>query len=393
MNPALPSGALAGSEQGRAEGWSARASLVAGWVPYPERRLDGGAIPDPARPRLDVFLSTLQLGVGRATGPDLSLQLPLGVIGREDLVTPVRRDAGLGDLELRARYGFASGRLRGGAALGAAVPTGAYSPRSGQEALEGGGYLTLGRGSWALLPELDGAVDLSSRWSAFAGAAGRVALGEARDGYRWGREARGWAGARATFLRGRLAASLAVEAQHRAPGSQVDPFTGGRLEDASAGGTWWTLSPGLRLALPGSASVQAALRLPLASEGRGLQFAPGPGVFLGLGWSTPIGRASAPAAAPPVRGRVTLVYYWASWCEPCTRLGPVIAAAASNRPALEVVRRDASDWAPEELAAALPGAMGLPVIEVFREDGTRAARLVGEETFGVERVLEEVARR
>jgi thioredoxin 1 len=87
---------------------------------------------------------------------------------------------------------------------------------------------------------------------------------------------------------------------------------------------------------------------------------------------------------------VTVVDYWATWCAPCLALKPLIDALEAREPRLTVRRVDASNLDAEELEAMVPGAAGLPIVEVFRADGSLARRLVGEAVFQVEDVVKEV---
>lgn len=377
---------------GRADAWSLSGQVVAGWVPFPSRLADNQKIEDPARPRLDLGLSTLAVGFARGDGPGVDLQLPMGIIGRSDTVNGAQADTGIGDLELRGRFGSPLGafRLTGGAGL--ALPTGAYAARSGVVGLEENArYLALGRGTTWILLDLDVRARLPRRVGVFASGTVRLPLYDARDGFRWGPEVRTTVGATVGPVLERLSFSLGLETQWRAQSSELDLFSPGRIPSSNTGGTWLTLTPSIQLRILETLSCFLAVRAPLTQWATGLQFIPGPGVFLGVGGTFElIGPTRLNHKATP--GRVTLIDYWATWCEPCVRLKPLISAARLRHPLVDVKEVDASDWDADALGREVPGAAGLPVVEIYNRDGNLAARLVGEEVFNFEAVLEELER-
>lgn len=370
------------------------AQLVGGWVPFPGRVAEGQPVDDPARSRLDLGLLTAVVAVGRGEGFGAELQLPFGFITRFDTVSGRTTDPGLGDLEARARYSLGLGRVRLSAALGAALPTGQYAARSGTVALfENARYLSLGRGVVWGLADLEARLELPARFSLALGGTGRLPLYDARDGFRWGPEARAVVSVSSGPWFDRFAVGVALEAQYRAASSEIDLFTTARVDSGNTGGTWLTVTPTAQLRVYDSLTVFCAARLPVTQFVRGLQFVPGPGVFAGVGGSWDLSRPApspAVAAAPALEpGVATLVDYTASWCEPCQRLSPLIDAAQLRYPELRVQRIDVSDWPPEMLAAAVPGAQGVPLVEVRDAQGRLVRRLEGAEVFGFEPWLKE----
>lgn len=392
MNPALPAGADGITLTSRADAWSVGAQLVAGWIPFPSRHAGGRAIDDPTRARLDLGLMTALASFGRGEGLGLEVQLPIGLIGRWDVVNGGQVDPGVGDLEARGRFLGRAGALRWQVMAGLALPTGAYTARSGEVALlENARYLTLGRGTtWGLL-DADLRLSLPSRFGAFLTATGRAAFADARDGLRWGPELRVTAGATFGPIADRLSFALGLETQLRVQSSELDPFSGERLASVNTGGTWLTATPSVQVRVVDSLVLFVAARVPVTQWTEGLQFIPSVGGFAGVAgqWSV-IEPAAQVRDAAPALGQVTVVDYWASWCAPCLALAPRLDAIEASNPRVKVKRVDVTELSADELSALVPGVAGLPVVEVYRPDGTLAARLVGDDVSRLEAVLEEV---
>lgn len=69
-----------------------------------------------------------------------------------------------------------------------------------------------------------------------------------------------------------------------------------------------------------------------------------------------------------------LADYWAPWCGPCRKLGPVIEQIAAERAGtLKVVKINVDD---EPRLAELAGVQGIPLVVLYR-DGQPVARAVG----------------
>jgi thiol-disulfide isomerase/thioredoxin len=376
----------------RADAWAVTAQLVAGWIPFPSRHANGAAIDDPTQARLDLGLATLLAGFGRGEGVGAEVQVPVGVIGRGDVVNGAQTDVGFGDLEARGRYLARVGRFRLQGMVGVALPTGAYAARSGEIAiLENARYLTLGRGTTWALADVDARVSLPARIGLFVTSTARVALADARDGLRWGPEVRATAGGTFGPLVDRVSFAVGLETQWRAQSSEIDPFTNERLASVNTGGLWLTATPSVQVRVVDQLTLFVASRVPVWQRTEGLQFIPSVGVFAGFAGSFEVLRPAPPLAeAKPAPGRVTVVDYWATWCAPCLKLKPVIDALEAKEPRVTVRRVDASDLDADALEAMVPGAAGLPIVEVFRADGSLAKRLVGDEVFQVEDVVKEV---
>ena len=141
--------------------------------------------------------------------------------------------------------------------------------------------------------------------------------------------------------------------------------------------------------------------MPIAFDVNGIQPVVGPGIFAGLSWNwamptetTAAAGAAAPApwrvGEPPqsqliasllVPGKVTIVDYWATWCEPCKKLAPQVEAFAESREDVVLRKVDATDWGVPEMREHLPAVAGLPVLDIYGTDGKLISRRVGPPCF------------
>jgi thiol-disulfide isomerase/thioredoxin len=369
--------------------WSASARAAYTYVPYGRLQQGTRMAPNPSELEIDVHLGTLQLQAAAPTGTALDLQLPFGSLSTRT-IDERRTDAGLGDLELRVRQ--SAGRWvrqpQLALALGAVLPTGPYVARSGAANLTPeASYLTLGRGTAWWIAELDARLPVHERASVFGQISARGPLARTSDGFAWGTEARGVAGARAAAIPGRLAFVVASDLQWRGGASEPDPFSGGRLATVNAGSLQWSVSPAAVVELGGGMSASIGARIPLWSDVRGNQLVPQTGGFAAVSYAHRLAprRSAARYAAPP--GGITVVDYWATWCAPCVEISRRLDEAARRWPDVRIVSVDASRW-PADDAPPLPrGAGGLPVIELLDETGARLALLVGPDAL---RVVERV---
>lgn len=366
------------------------------FVPYGELQQGRTTAPNPNGLGIDVHLGTLQVIATAPTGTSLDVQLPFGSLVTRTLGTS-RTDNGVGDLELRVRQSANSllriPRVGVGVTVGAALPTGPYVERSGAANLPPeASFLTLGRGTtWGLL-ELDGRSQVATRVSAIAQLTMRIPLARTKDEFDWGSEIRATVGTRITILPW-LTTMIATDLQWRGGSTEPDPFAGGRLMSANNGGWQGSLTPSLTATLPMGFSITAGARLPVYLDVTGNQLVPQLGGFTALSYTYQVTKPRARRSEAPVItntvGKITVVDYSATWCAPCADIERDLAAAEARWPDVRIVRIDASNW-PDPSAPRLPdGATGLPVVEIFDQNGRRLALLLGEAARSVVQRVDE----
>lgn len=360
------------------------------YVPYVRLQQGTETAPNPNELAVAVHLGQLQAQVVAPTATSLDLQLPFGAL-TASTVAERRTDTGLGDLELRVRQAIPKTRRWGaGAALGAVVPTGPYVARAGAANLAPeASYLTLGRGVPWWIAELDGRIAIGANTAAFAQLTLRVPIGRAEDGFAWGAEQRTTLGGRYAVT-SRLGVIATADVQWRGGASEPDPFMGGRIDSANAGGWQWTTALSVSYALRNGLSISAGTRIPVFADVVGNQLVPSIGGFVAVSYAHALApRERRRPAIAPKPGRWTVIDYWATWCAPCAEIDQRLQTAAARWPDVEIVRVDATAW-PDPEAPALPdGAAGLPVIEVFDATGKRIELLLGDAAL---RVVETIDR-
>jgi thiol-disulfide isomerase/thioredoxin len=362
------------------------------FVPYGKLQQGRAVAANPSELRVDAHLGLVQAQASAPTGTSLIVELPVGAL-RSSTVDATRIDEGAGDLELRVRQEL--GRFLGARALGFAlslgvvVPSGAYTARSGAANLAPeASYLTLGRGVTWWIAEADARLTLGRRGAVLGQLSARRPFGRTEDGFSWGPEVRASVGGQLVVWP-RLALSATSDLQWRGGASEPDPFSDGRLTSANAGGWQWSVSPTIVFLAPHGLSIAAGVRVPVYADVRGNQLVPQVGAFITLGYSRQLGGR---VQLRPTLGQITVVDYWASWCAPCLEVAAILEAAARDWPDVRVERVDASQWTPEELGRRVPGATGLPLVEIYDRDGRRRIQLRGPEAAQVVDAVEALRR-
>lgn len=393
----LPSGALVGPELGAARqaSWALFSQATTGWVGFPRQLADNQRFEAPESARYDLFLTTVQATALHRSGLGVDVVAPFGWLasrtGEER-----RRDFSRGDAELHGRGTTLLGRsFRLTGVAGAVFPTGSYTPRSGAEALgDSARALTIGRGVYWGLAEIEGRYEPARAVALTSSTQGRMPLGEASDGFRWGPELRTLAEVEVRPL-SVLGLAAGGELQTRAAGSVIDPFLNERAASTNVGATIVSVTPAVRARFENGIMLSVNARIPVYQDLDGLQFQQGAGVFAGFGYVFPIG-SSAPAQPTyeSALTNATLIVreYGADWCPSCKKLEPILEASRARRKDVRFEKVDVTDWSEGELARRVPGAKALPIVEVRRGDGSLVARLEGEEAFTFDTHLTEKSR-
>jgi thiol-disulfide isomerase/thioredoxin len=393
----LPSGSLVGPELGAARqaSWALYSQATTGWVGFPRQLADNKTFEARESARYDLFLTTVQATALHRSGLGVDVVAPFGWLasrtGEER-----RRDFSLGDAELHGRGTTLLGReFRVTGVAGAVFPTGSYTPRSGAEALgDSARALTIGRGVYWGLAEIEGRYEPARAVALTSSTQGRLPLGEASDGFRWGPELRTLGEVEVRPISA-LGIAAGGELQMRGAGSIIDPFLNERIPSTNVAATIVSVTPAIRARFENGVLLSVNARIPVYQDLEGLQFQQGAGVFAGFGYVFPIGSSAPPAPAyetAMTNAALVVREYGADWCPSCKKLEPLLDASRARRKDVRFERIDVTEWSEGELARRVPGAKALPIVEVRRGDGTLVARLEGEEAFSFDEHLMEKTR-
>lgn len=365
--------------------------------------------------KLNIQLVTLVAGLDLAGGRGVGLVFPTARIYSNSEAGGEHIDYSRGDAEVRFRQDLMSLLSLGGPrtprvvlSLGGVLPTGHYV---GKATVVSGAapvapqavdttYSSLGRGVFWLLADLESFGRITDDLAYYGGLWTRFPLGETSNQFIWGAEQRISMGFTYRIVPKLLSAALMVDWQRRLKASEVlgdKP----RSEFLNGGGDWIDLSPSLRFEINPSLSLTASVRQPLYRNVVGLQGIMNTGYFIGIQYgqvlsggkpTEPVFTVGAAAQTPEmeklvVAGKTTVIDYWATWCEPCKKLGAELDEYLKDRADVVLQRVNATEWLQPEMDRFLPGCPGIPVLDIFSPDKKLVIRLVGPDTLQYRKYL------
>jgi hypothetical protein len=254
-----------------------------------------------------VVLASLLAGADAPFGTGLQGLFPFSVIrARSDLPNGNTGDEGVGDVELRMRQdvtrplGVRNPLIpRVNLVLGAVLPTGKYVGLN--ERIASGvvddKYLSLGRGVYWLLADLEVSGRIGERFGWNSGVTSRTALGKTDDEFEWGREVRASLGASLVNSPQKFTWTANVEHQWRDVSFERD-FLGQRGQSVNTGGRSLDVAPSVRGQWTEALSTTLSARVPLWRTVEGVQAVPSYGVFLTVSFEQTLPAATTTTAAP-----------------------------------------------------------------------------------------------
>lgn len=376
--------------------------------------------PDPAEPSILATIGTLEARHYFGEGWAADVTLPIGTVRYDPgLERPAGRLSGLGDLMLGARYDLAALWGAGGYNPSVTLRAAVGLPSGKQERITAPNVppnlLAIGSATWSV----SGGITLSqflARWVAIHGWLDALTpLGRTEEGIRFG--TRIGYGAGAAFIPvERLALFLDLAGEHRLRADEQEEGT-----IINSGGHLLAAQLSVSLAVTDRFSLGAGGRLPVYRHVGGSQLTETFSVFGTVAVSfgggdeeeeehdhdhghdhghehdephghahaselksthAPLedlaeGGASFSLEQAPVPGKVTVIDFWAEWCDPCKQIGAMLAEMVERTPSLAVRRVEVPDFDSPVAKEHLEGVSALPVIWIFDAEGNLMERLDG----------------
>lgn len=363
--------------------------------------------------KIRLQLVLFSAGIDFANGLGAALSLPTGRL-RTSSDIKFTDDTGIGDVELRVRQDVfrllsLSGRYlpRVSVSAGIGAPSGPYVSKLQISALQPGQKLdknlSLGRGVWWLLGDLDVFGPIAERLGYYLALKSRTPVTQADDGFAWGKEIQASFGMSGQIVPKLLSVSVSADYLWREMPTELD-WQGKRVDSASVGGKYLDTTLSLRGQVSDNIAVDVSGRKPMWRDVAGLQTPPTYWLFVGLNWNMQLGdppkeirptlREAQAGDAPAAEvakllpaGKLAIVDYWATWCAPCLKLSKELEDYVASHPVVHVVKVDATDWDQAQMDRVLPGVAGLPVIDICGKDGRLVGRLSGSDAFDYAKYL------